>query len=100
VIAAVRNRLSHGVVDVGLARLAFGGLSALDSFLTASQVLDGGGGRLRLGHLTPAAHRIFDLTGTVFLFGHAGTGSLPSLRPKGDEPLPPAPWRAAASGGQ
>lgn len=102
VTAAVRNCLNRAVVhvDVDLARLTFCDLSGLNAFLTASRALDAGGGRLRLRHPTPAVHRIFHLTDTVFLFGHAGTGPLPSPQPKGDEPLPPAQGRAAASGGQ
>jgi anti-sigma B factor antagonist len=100
--AAVRNCLSRGVVhvNVDLARLTFCDLSGLNAFLTASRALDAGGGRLRLRHPTPAVHRVFHLTDTVFLLDHAGTGPLPSLRPKGDEPRPPGPGRAAASGGQ
>ncbi|SDN16999.1 anti-anti-sigma factor [Actinacidiphila guanduensis] len=102
VTAAVRNCLSHGVVhvDVDLARLTFCDLSGLNAFLTASWALDAGGGRLRLRHPSPAVHRIFDLTNTVFLFDHAGAGPLRSLQPKGDEPPPPTPRGAAASGGQ
>lgn len=102
VTAAVRNCLSHGVVhvDVDLARLTFCDLSGLNAFLTASRFLDAGGGRLRLRRPTPAVHRIFRLTDTVFLFDHAGTRPLPSPQPKGDEPLPPTPERAAATGGQ
>jgi anti-sigma B factor antagonist len=99
-VAAVRACLSREAVhvDVDLARLTFCDASGVNAFLAASRSLEASGGRLRLRHPTPAVRRVFDVTGTAFLFRRSGAAAPSALRARGDEPVPPAPGRPAASG--